>query len=146
MRLLAPLALALALGALAAPVKAQDNRFENQVAFQMSIVESFAESVGFSRTHEIIFSSLSEGDSETFSLSLDAGRDYRMIALCDEDCTDIDVYLEDSAGNVLSEDVSLNDAPVVSVSTGKDRSFRLRVAMYSCSVEPCYFGVAIFGR
>jgi len=131
---------------LAAPASAQENRFEEQVAFQMSVVESFAASLGFSRTHDLLFSSLPEGESETFSLTLDAGRDYRMIALCDEDCSDIDVYLEDGAGNVLDEDVSLNDAPVVSLSSGKNTSFRLRVRIYSCSVEPCYFGVAIFGR
>lgn len=146
MRRTTALAAAVLALAVAAPASAQDNRFEEQVAFQMSIVESFARSVGFEKTHELLFSSLDEGESETFTLNVDAGMDYRMIALCDEDCDDIDIYLEDGAGNVIDQDVSVNDAPVVSLSARADTSYRLRVRMYTCSVEPCYFGVAIFGR
>lgn len=131
---------------LAAPAQAQDNRFEEQVAFQMSIVESFANSVGYEMTHDILFSALDEGESETFTVDVRAGFDYRMLALCDEDCTDIDVYLEDASGNALDQDVSLNDAPVVSMTARTDEQVRLRVRMYECSTEPCFFGVAIFGR
>lgn len=128
------------------PAQAQENRFEEQVAFQMSIVESFANSVGYEMTHDLIFSSLDEGESETFTVDVRSGFDYRMLALCDEDCSDIDVYLEDMSGDELDQDVSLNDAPVVSMTARSDQQVRLRVRMYSCSTEPCYFGVAIFGR
>ena len=140
---------ALALGLLAlvaAPSAAQANRFEEQVAFQMSIVESFANSVGYEMTHDILFSSLAEGESETFTIDVRNGFDYRMLALCDEDCSDIDVFLEDAGGEVLDSDVSLNDAPVVSYASRGAGQVRLRVRMYSCSTEPCFFGVAVFGR
>lgn len=130
----------------ALPLSAQSNDFEEQVAFQMSVAEAFAKSVGYEMTHELIFSSLDEGESETFTLDVDGGMDYRMIALCDEDCDDIDIYLEDMDGEVLDEDISLNDAPIVALTAKGSTRYRLRVRMYSCSIEPCYFAIGVFGR
>lgn len=137
--------LGLALAALAAaPASAQNNEFERQVEYQMSIAEAFATSVGF-ELDDMFFSSLGDGEDERMTFELQTGRDYRMIALCDEDCDDIDIYLEDMDGNVLDEDVSVDDAPVVAAA-GRGERVRLRVNMYSCSVEPCYYAVGIFVR
>lgn len=130
----------------ATPVTAQTNAFEEQVALQMGVAEAFANSVGFEKTHEVIFSSLDDGESETFTIDVDGGKDYRMIALCDEDCDDIDIYLENVNGDVLDEDTSLNDAPIVSLTSKGESRYRLRVRMYSCSLEPCYFAIGVFGR
>ena len=79
------------------------------------------------------------------SFTLANGRDYRFVALCDEDCDDIDIYLEDLNGNVIDEDISINDAPVVGA-TGRGDRVRVRVRMYSCSVEPCYYALGMFVR
>lgn len=138
--------LVLLAAAFAAPAAAQSNEFEQQVAFQMSVAEAFANSVGYEMTHSMIYSSLDEGESETFTLDVDGGKDYRMISLCDEDCDDIDIYLEDMNGNVIDEDISLNDAPVVGLTAKGESRYRIRVHMYSCSIEPCYFAIGVFGR
>ena len=127
----------------AVPVSAQ-NEFEMQVDFQMSIAEAFAESVGFT-LDDMVFSSLDDSEDERMTFMLQSGRDYRMIALCDEDCDDIDIYLEDMDGNTIDSDTSINDAPVVQA-TGRGERVRLRVNMYSCNVEPCYYAVGIFVR
>lgn len=140
------LALVLVAAAFAVPVSAQSNTFEGQVAFQMRVAEAFANSVGYDLTDELIFSSLDDGESESFTIDVDGGKDYRMIALCDEDCDDIDIYLEDTNGNVLDEDISLNDAPIVSLTAKGESRYVLRVRMYSCSLEPCYFAIGVFGR
>jgi hypothetical protein len=131
---------------MAAPVHNQENRFEEQVAFQMSIVESFANSVGCEMTHDLILSSSAEGERETFTVNVRPGFDYRMPALCDEDCSDIDFGPEDMSREELDHDTSLNDHPVVSMTARSDQQVRLRVRICSCSTEPCYFGGAIFGR
>ena len=138
-----PLALVAMAFFFAAPVQAQ-NDFEQQVQFQMSIAEAFAESVGFS-LDDMMLSSLNDGEDERVTITLANGRDYRVVALCDEDCDDIDVYLEDMDGNEIDSDVSINDAPVVQA-TGRGDRVRVRVRMYSCNVEPCYYALGIFVR
>ena len=129
---------------IATPAHGQSNEFEEQVAFQMSVAEAFANSVGFT-LDDMLFSSLDDGEEERMTFELQSGRDYRMIALCDEDCDDIDIYLEDMNGNVVEEDISIDDAPIVSAA-GRGERMRLRVRMYSCNVEPCYYAVGVFVR
>jgi hypothetical protein len=68
------------------------------------------------------------------------------VAFCDEDCSDIDLYLEDENGNEIDSNVSTDDVPIIECRPAWSGRFQIRVRMYECSVEPCYFGVGVFGR
>ena len=67
------------------------------------------------------------------------------MGVCDEDCSDIDLSLLDGYGNLVVEDIEVDDAPVIEFTVTASGDFTLGVEMYECSVEPCYYGVGLFG-
>lgn len=131
--------------AVARPALAQ-NEYEEMVRFQLGLVEAFANSVGYETSHEFHISSLPEGESDEFTATLDEGWDYRIVTFCDQDCDDVDLFLVDENGNDIDSDVSLDDMPIIESQPAWTGQFTIRVRMYSCSAEPCYFGIGVFGK
>lgn len=103
-------------------------------------------SEGYELTHDIKFASLNDGRSDSYYFTLDRGNAYKIYAVCDEDCGDLDLCIYDENGNEIECDESSDDLPIVSVSPKWTGRFRLWVKMYDCSINPCRFGIAIFGR
>ena len=126
------------------PASAQ-SRYTSQVEFQFGIVRAFAESVDFPQVHKPVFSSLRDDAEESVTVSLEAGMACRIIALCDADCSDVDIFVTDPSGQEVGSDTGSSDAPVVSVQTSVEGDYQVRVRMAACSTEPCYYGVAVFG-
>lgn len=95
-------------------------------------------------SHDIIQDRMDEGETEYFDLVLDAGYSYGIIAVCDSDCSDIDLYLHDPNGNEVASDTSTDDFPILDFTPYARGNFSIGVRMYSCSAEPCRYGVAVF--
>jgi hypothetical protein len=89
---------------------------------------------------------LQQGQSSTVPASLNVGVEYRIAGVCDQDCGDLDLALIDQNNVTVSQDTSTDNSPIVSVSPAQTGSFTLQVQMFQCSVQPCYFAVALFGR
>jgi hypothetical protein len=132
-------------GLLATPAQAQSD-YENQVRFQLGIVKTFAESTGWEQTHDYEIGSLDDGESDSFTGTFREGWEYRIVSFCDEDCSDIDLYLRDGYDNEIDSDVSVNDVPVMECRPSRTGEYSIQVSMYECSTEPCYFGIGVFGR
>jgi hypothetical protein len=78
---------------------------------------------------------LNEGESVTYEGYLLGGED--VFASCDDDCTDLDIFLYDAvSGDLVDEDILLDDFPIVTAPY--DGNFLIEVLMVTCSVEPCY--------
>jgi hypothetical protein len=103
-------------------------------------------SEGYELTHDIKFASLNDGRYDSYYFTLDRGTSYKICAVCDEDCGDLDLCIFDENGNEIECDESDDDLPIVSVSPKWTGRFRLWVKMYDCDIDPCRFGIAIFGR
>jgi hypothetical protein len=101
---------------------------------------------GLARWGDFRYGALRTGAREVHQVQLRGGFVYALVAFCDEDCTDIDLQLHDAAGNLVDSDFELDDRPVVTAEVPRDATFRLTVSMPSCSIEPCYYGVAVFGQ
>lgn len=93
-----------------------------------------------------ILGAIDEGEDNTWTFYLSSSWDYKIQAFCDNDCDDIDLYLKDSDGDVIDEDTLEDDYPVVFFSPYKSGTYQIDITMYSCAVEPCYFGLAIFNK
>lgn len=132
-------------GLVAAPVQAQ-TEYHEQVRFQLNLVKTFAESVGWELTHEYHIGSLNDNETDAFTGTLRDDWEYRIVSLCDVDCSDIDLYLRDEDDNELDSDVGIDDAPIIESRPRRTGSFTIEVRMYECSQEPCYFGIGVFGR
>ena len=101
---------------------------------------------GWEETHNPEIDRLDDGGSNSFRFSLEEGRTYRVASVCDADCSDLDLTLYDENDNEISRDISTDDVPIVEASPSRTGRFRLQVDMHSCSSNPCYYGISIFGQ
>ncbi len=90
--------------------------------------------------------SLNQGDSDDYTVTLQGGRSYKLIGVCDNDCSDLDITLYDSDGDVVDRDLLDDDKPVVSVSGKMGGRYRMNVSMAACSTGLCYYSVAVYGN
>lgn len=119
----------------------------NTVKAQLVDLENHLEPLGFDVTHDIFYSSLSEGQYSNYYLQLESAYEYRIYAVCDGDCGDIDLCLYDGDDDdELDCDRSNDDLPLVEFSPFRTRQFRLWFKMYDCSINPCRFAIVVFGR
>jgi len=93
-------------------------------------------------SHSIDRSSLRAGESADWSVDLVAGRRYGFLAVCDEDCADLDLYLYDPRGRLVKSDTKADSTPVVVFVPATSGSYRLRAHMVTCSVAPCFYTIA----
>lgn len=101
---------------------------------------------GYSMTHRVYTGSLNQNTNEMVSLNLSVGTDYQILGVCDNDCTDLDLTLYDGAGNQISQDIEMDDVPIVTVTPRRSGTFRVKVVMATCSAEPCRYGIGVFGK
>ena len=145
MKQLVPAVLAaIACVSIARPARAQEE-YEQNVQFQLDLVKAFANSVGWEKSHDYHIDSMNEGDTGSFTASLDEGWEYRIVTFCDQDCSDVDLYLDDENGNEIDKDEGTDYTPILAVRPRWSGQFTIRVKMYECSSEPCFFGIGIFG-
>lgn len=137
------LACALAFAA-EAPAMAQ-NEHQNLVASLLDAAGDLARDNGYNSTHSRYYGDLNQGGEKTVTVDLDANTSYMIIAQCDTDCSDIDLWLNDENGNLVDEDVLVDDTPIVEVTPIRSARFTIRTRMVTCDTNPCYFGIAVFG-
>lgn len=123
---------------------AQD-RYEQQVLIQLEEASSIFTSAGYTGI-------LGDGGAldhqyyEDYTVTLGAGVTYAIVGVCDEDCYDLDLGIYDGYGDLITQDDSEDDAPVVEFTVTHGGDFTLRVTMYHCEGNPCYYGVGLYGR
>lgn len=84
------------------------------------------------------------GEAGRFSLTLEPGS-YGGVAVCDYDCSDIDLVVYDPDGTMITSDVLEDDVPVVEMEvTGKGGSHTFEVRMVSCATASCGYGFRLY--
>ena len=84
---------------------------------------------------------LTGGSSESMEVFLRAGIRYQLWGLCDADCSDVDLRLDDLSGRTLAEDYLTDDIPLLLYQPEVTGQFNLTVDMASCNVDPCIWTV-----
>ncbi|HUF50365.1 MAG TPA: hypothetical protein VMN60_05995 [Longimicrobiales bacterium] len=95
-------------------------------------------------THTVFTGSLAEGRSLTVNVPLDNAREYFFLGVCDNDCTDLDLKVYDTNGQLVDEDLELDDYPLLNVSAERTGMYRIEIMMVTCSENPCRFGLAAY--
>lgn len=137
-------AASLALGA-AVPGVAQSSH-QQLVDSLLDAAQNLARSNGYASTHSRYNGSLNSNQTETVTLTLDAGTSYMIVGQCDGDCSDLDLWLYDENGYEIDSDVLEDDVPVLEVTPRRTARFSIRAKMITCSVEPCFYGIGVYGR
>lgn len=90
-----------------------------------------------------------DNDSEpvdNWPVYLSAGSSYRIVGVCDNDCSDVDLSLEDAQRVVLASDVLEDDLPILHFTPKTSTTYWIRPTMAVCNVNPCGYGIAVFVR
>jgi hypothetical protein len=122
------------------------DQWAGQVARLLNQAASVATSNGMRRTHQPYIGSLRTGASYSHSIRLNGGTSYQLVGVCDNDCSDLDLRLFDSAGREVDSDLLTDDTPVVSVQPRRTGTYTVRAIMTTCSQEPCRYGIGVYGR
>ena len=128
------------------PTGAAGWRVEIERQFGGHRIIASSREAGYRPSGAIRYGLLGANSSETVELDLTGGVSYRIIGLCDSDCSDLDLRVTDASGNDVAKDVATDDFPVVSFTPVKGGVHTVRVTMASCRTDTCGWGVQAFTR
>lgn len=120
--------------------------YEGQVRYQLDSIHRRVSRSGYTRVIEGHIAQIDADATERFTIDLEAGQEYQIVGVCDNDCTDIDLRLYDPSGNLVDEDVLEDDVPVVTVTPDQAGQYAIDGIMYECQTDFCYIGLAAWAR
>lgn len=92
-----------------------------------------------------IIGKLADGATDTWTFPLQRGKEYLIIGVCDNDCTDVDLVVKGGSG-VIVKDEEVDDTPVTRFRVTSSGRFTVEVTMADCKDEPCFFGFGLFEK
>lgn len=129
-----------------------ENRFRDarvsEVRAQLQVLREHAAQQGWSVVGEPHIGWLertyNENDEPRFTLP-STGR-HALLAVCDGNCTDIDLVVLDSGRRRLGADLEPDDRPVVEFSGAGGDVVMGRVTIPGCNINRCAYGVMLVGQ
>jgi hypothetical protein len=122
---------------------AAQSQYTDQVFRQLQDIYDDVANEGYYLTNFIV-GSMDEGEDDVWTMSFMEDTEYVIHGACDRDCSDIDLSVLTEAGDVVESNILTDDSPVVTFRPAKSARYQIKATMYSCSEEPCYFGLGIF--
>ena len=123
------------------------SEYTAQVDGYLSRLAGNARNQGYTRVVSgPLYGRLSDHATASHEMDLIAGSDYALLGACDNDCSNLDLRLHDSAGTMQGEDVESDDTPVVTFTAPSSGRYRIDVIMASCSRNPCFYGIQLVAR
>jgi len=118
-----------------------------QVLGYLSRLATNARNQGYSRdVAGPVYGHLDDDGIATHEMSVSSGVDYALIGACDNDCTDVDLKISDAAGNVIMQDIAVDDTPVLLFHSNSAGKWQVKVVMAACTRNPCYYGIQLLAK
>lgn len=127
------------------PADTAAQSYANTVWSQLQSVYDRASSNGYSSKHYLL-STLEDDGTDQWNFSFEAGAEYQIVGVCDEDCSDLDLTVKTTSGTVIDSDTSSDDVPIVTIRPPGNGHYTIEAKMYNCSSEPCYYGIGLFKK
>lgn len=124
----------------------QGQSYQDQILGRLGQVEQAFASQGWTQIAAPVTGQLNQGATMTHPVTMNVGGEYRIIGVCDNDCSDLDLTLLDGYGNPISQDNSTDATPIVSVVPTSSGQFNVNAHMFQCTVQPCYYALVMYGR
>ncbi|HXV91633.1 MAG TPA: hypothetical protein VD707_09720 [Gemmatimonadales bacterium] len=137
-------ALAVLLAGMAAAPAAAQTRWEQQVQQQLRVISADIAPQGWRYAGSPFTGQLGEGERETLRIALREGTQYALVALCDEDCRDLEIVVLGEDDAVLAKSAGWSDRPLLEVQPQASGKYRIIVTMAHCGSGPCAYGVGVF--
>ena len=120
---------------------------EDSLKEQLLAIAQAAEKEGYELSADLTHVDVMGDDAEeSYTLSLDADTEYKIVGICDDDCDDLDLVLYDEKENLISRDSSTDSTPIVDVTPKWTGKFALIVHMASCKDAPCGYAFTILKK
>jgi hypothetical protein len=109
--------------------------------------ESNARNQGYTRrVAGPVYGRLNDDGRTTHRLTVVGGNRYVLFGACDNDCTDVDLRIFDTSGNLLMQDIGADDTPALAFTANGSGAYRIEVIMATCRRNPCYYGIQLMAR
>lgn len=130
----------------AGPATSQD--YHGQIRALLDSQHSGSYEAGYRKDSRFgdVIELIQESSAHEFSVTLYGGVTYRVVGVCDEDCTDFDLALRDGNGNDIDSDYGDDDWPLVDVTPKYTGPFVVRMFMADCNTNSCFAGARVLRR
>jgi hypothetical protein len=128
------------------PQPGGDENPQQIIVAQLQQAQSALAAQGYQMVGQPFSGGLQPGQTWDIPAQMSVGYEYLIVGVCDRDCSDLDLRLFDGNGGLIVEDTSTTSQPTVGVIPTSTGNFNVQVHMYACTVAPCYYAVALYGR
>jgi hypothetical protein len=138
----------LALVLAAAPARAQrpQQQYLDAIRIQLDRMGAHAQQRGYVAVGGLAYGTLNAGAREVRPLALRAGVAYVLLGACDQDCSDMDLRLLAPDSALVTQDVEVDDRPVLEFTAPATGQYTVMVMMPGCRQSPCYWGFQLYQR
>jgi hypothetical protein len=86
---------------------------------------------------------LNSEESASFQTTLLQGTTYAILAVCDDDCSRLQLTLLTPSGSEVAKDRSSESLPMLHFTPNQTMVYGVRVVMEGCRWNPCWYAVAV---
>lgn len=123
-------------------VAAAQQRWERQVQERLTrAVATIGDAVTRSLTR--FSGTLNTEESASFGVSLEEQHAYAIVAVCDDDCTRLQLSLITASGSDFAKERNSESLPTLRVVAPRSERYTVRVVMEGCRWNPCWYAVAV---
>lgn len=139
----AVIALALAAG----PTASAQPALRDFLTQQFDVQEPRNADDGYAHIVGPLWGTLSDSRTALHTLNnLRVGQQIRIVGVCDENCSDLDLRVRDPSGALLAFDTRGNDQPVIDLRAGTYGQHTIEVDMANCDAPRCRYAVNVYTR
>jgi hypothetical protein len=84
--------------------------------------------------------------ASNYSTRLHPGGSYLIVGVCDNNCADVDLALEDVDSVVRASDTATDDTPVIRFTPPTSADYWVKVTMPDCRAGICAYGIGVFRK
>jgi hypothetical protein len=121
---------------------AQGRPWKRQVQDKLNRAANALTDGSFKQSSEPHLGLLLAEASDSFAVTLRAGRSYALIGVCDDDCSVLELELYGPGNTEVAAERATN-VPIVRVTPPQDGRYRVKVNMGACGMNPCWYGLAV---
>jgi hypothetical protein len=86
---------------------------------------------------------LNTDETSVFEATLVEGTPYALLAVCDDDCSRLQLTLITSAGSEIAKERNSESLPTLHFTPATTMTYGIRVVMEGCRWNPCWYAVAV---